>query len=280
MTIRFSCPCGRALAAAESLQGKKVRCPACKRVLAVPSPSPFCPHCRKDIPSWDLPACPHCKASLRAGEEGPAGLPWEARSELGAFRAALQTIRQVLFSPSGAFGRFNSKAPLGGAFLFLALFGCTGALIGGIWNACLPSLASKLPGAGQQPDLPPALLGLFEGTSGIVIAPFGQLFACLLGAALAHIGLVMTGASRRDFRTTLLVFAYVDGAAGLLQALPFCGVPLSALWGVVCLVIALSHAHGCETWKAVIAVLWPAVLCCCGGVVGGCLLARHAHPHP
>jgi hypothetical protein len=38
MPIPLSCPCGRSFKLKDELAGRKVRCPACRRVLAVPRP--------------------------------------------------------------------------------------------------------------------------------------------------------------------------------------------------------------------------------------------------
>lgn len=38
MAIKFTCPCGQKLSAAEELSGKRVRCPKCHRAVSAPNP--------------------------------------------------------------------------------------------------------------------------------------------------------------------------------------------------------------------------------------------------
>jgi RsiW-degrading membrane proteinase PrsW (M82 family) len=82
MAILVTCPCGKSLRAADALAGKRVRCPACGGVLAIPAPPP-----EPDLLPEEPPAPP------------PASMPdapGEARSE-GAAPAARRTVRDYLY---------------------------------------------------------------------------------------------------------------------------------------------------------------------------------------
>ena len=264
-------------------------CPHCGT-----SPLPGAKHCQKcgaflESASGPAPAfriCGFCGAQIlasaavcrscgRASDSAPSqadprpGLPWEHRASLGLWTAAFQTIKSVLLEPAEAF-RIMRTGAAGDAFLFLVIFGCGGAVVGAVWQAALQStlmgFLSKLgPPQASSGPFNPAMMGLFQGLLGIVFAPFVTILSWLLAASLTHLGLLVTGAARKDFPTTLAVYAYVQGAVGLFQLVPVCGGIVGAVWGLVCMIIGIVHAHGCQTWKGVLAVLWPILLgCCCG----------------
>ncbi len=305
MATPFQCPCGRALIADDVHRGLEVKCPACGRKLLVPdTPGAVAQESGQAPPppatvapaSTGLP-CPHCGALFLRGEGKcpkcgafvedagqPAarrpGLPWEHRAELGLWTAAFRTVRLVLLEPAQAFRAMSLDSPLNAAFLFLVIFGCGGAVIGAIWNVALQSVLTSflasMGGASSRVPMPisSGAMRAMQGVLGLFLAPFLPLFAWIITAGLAHLGLLVTGATRRDFVVTLAVFAYVDGAAGLFQILPFCGPLIGWVWGLICLIIGIVHAHGCETWKGALATLWPFLLCCCCGGGAAILAAR------
>jgi hypothetical protein len=49
-----------------------------------------------------------------------------------------------------------------------------------------------------------------------------------------------------------------------LEVIPFCGASVAWIWRIVCNCIGLAKAHETETWRAVVAVLLPMVVCCAG----------------
>lgn len=83
MPIKFKCPCGRTLRAPDNAQGRKARCPACDRLLRLPSkpekqtepPADAPPEPRRDEPSAEVGRADSAKsAQSTEGEiliEGP-----------------------------------------------------------------------------------------------------------------------------------------------------------------------------------------------------------------
>lgn len=289
MAVHFHCACGRALIADEAHRGMEVKCPACGSLLKVPSEVPAaalaappaapraCAHCGSPVGASD-PACPKCGAFLDAQAAPPTrpGLPWERRDEIGTWPAAFQTLKKVLLSPNEAFREMTLDNPLGGAFLFFIIFGCGGAVIGAVWGALFQaamwSTMSKFmpPPPSGAPPFNPAMMGAFQGVVGVVVAPFTALISVAILSGLAHLALMVTGAKPKDFAVTMSVFAYGMGSAWVFQVVPLCGGLVAWVWAVVCVVCGLIEVHRCETWKALLAVLWPVLLCCCcvGGAFG------------
>lgn len=297
MAVEFRCPCGRALVADEAHRGLEVRCVACGRALRVPQApgavaeetKPVCGHCGAPLPG-PVSTCPKCGAFL--DPRGPSalgpppvqpqappapsrpGLPWERRSEIGTMKAGFQTLQMVLLHPSAAFEAMGLEAPAGDAFLFFAIVGCGGAVIGAVWNAVFQSAVSSfIDGLARSGGIPippqpqgpisPGAMAAFQGVLGVFMAPFGAALGLVVSSGCAHLGLMATGGRTRDFSCTLAVYAYAMGAAGIFQVVPLCGGMAGGIWAMVCAVVGLIRVHRCPTWKALVSALWLTALCCC-----------------
>jgi hypothetical protein len=46
-----------------------------------------------------------------------------------------------------------------------------------------------------------------------------------------------------------------------------CGPVVAVIWAIVLYIIGLTHAHGTDAWRAILAVLLPIFLCLCCIVV-------------
>lgn len=81
MAIKFKCECGKVLAAADGTEGKRAKCPACGRVMTIPSasmregsdlalreeeakPGNLCPNCKHPMP-FEAVLCVQCGYDLR-----------------------------------------------------------------------------------------------------------------------------------------------------------------------------------------------------------------------
>jgi len=92
MLVRFNCPCGNRMKAAEVFAGAPTRCPECRRELVIPTAQvvghKFCKFCDVRL-SPDALICPDCEAKGRyegpvAKEAPPQGTPAESPSEPAA----------------------------------------------------------------------------------------------------------------------------------------------------------------------------------------------------
>ena len=132
------------------------------------------------------------------------------------------------------------------------------------WMKYLPSFLP--PGGTGMPPLAASQLQsmlLFNGILGLVIVPFSELLGMLLCALLAHLGLLMTGAPRKDLAATMAVYAYGMGSASLFKIVPGIGPLVSLCWGPVCCIAGVIRVHGCKAWQGIFAALWWLLLCCC-----------------
>ncbi len=225
-------------------------------------------------------ACGAFLEGKAAAAAAAPGIPWENRGSLGLWTAGWETLKQVLLAPTEAYGKMRLPASLGDAMIFFVIFGGGGAVVGALWGAVLQNLMQHwmmslmtlfLPQAATMSSAPspfsPQAMLLLQGGVGMIMAPFGAVLGMMICGLLGHLGLLMTGAPRKDLGTTLAVYAYAMGAAGIFHLLPL-GWLIAMLWAPVCYIAGLIRVHGCKTWQGVVAALWWhfLLLCCCGGV--------------
>jgi hypothetical protein len=96
----------------------------------------------------------------------------------------------------------------------------------------------------------------------VVVVPIVAVLSIFIGSAIYHVMLMLLGAARRPFETTIRVVAYAMGATSLLQIVPVCGGIIAGVWAIVASVIGLAQSHEIPTGKAAAAVLIPIVVCC------------------
>jgi hypothetical protein len=115
-----------------------------------------------------------------------------------------------------------------------------------------------------QEELQGLDIGLFWMIMGVVIIFMPLLLAIglFLSAGIVHLGLMIFGAARGGFETTFRVLAYTQGAASVLQLLPMCGGLLYSVWYFVSATIGLIKAHRADSWRVILAVLLPLLVCC------------------
>jgi hypothetical protein len=143
-------------------------------------------------------------------------------------------------------------------------FAAIGVLIGAIATAVWDTLFRGLSlgaGAGYYPTLP--IMGGGAASMGLlVVTPLVALLFVVAGAGVYHLLLLLFDGARQPFETTCRVVAYATGATAVLQALPFCGSIVAAVWSLVATIVGLAQAHEIPTGKAAAAVVVPLVVCC------------------
>jgi hypothetical protein len=105
---------------------------------------------------------------------------------------------------------------------------------------------------------------------GLIVLLFLPIFliaGAFVWAAMVHLFLMLTGASRHGFEATFRALAYTSGATSVLQFVPLCGGYLYPVAHIVYGVIALKEVHRTDLWRVVVSMLLMLLLCC--GAVGG-----------
>jgi hypothetical protein len=185
---------------------------------------------------------------------------WERRQSLGFFPAIVESIRQILTQPAQTFSQMPREGGFGSPLIFSILLSWAGIIAAsiyqGIWFMVNPSALER--------ELEGISLGLFWAILAgvLIIMPIFITILAFIGSAITHLCLMITGGAKHSYETTFRVTAYCQGATGILQFIPFCGGLLYSIWYLVALIIGLTKAHETETWRVVVAVLLPVLLCC------------------
>lgn len=196
-------------------------------------------------------------AAVDASQVEPA---WERRGQLGIGTAIYQTIIQVLTSPTATFSRMKQDGGFGGPLIYFLIIGVVVTFIAGIynglWNTYVPSEIFKSAPQYNSPGF------IWIAVASVVFfSPIYLTIAAFLGAGITHLCLMITGGANKPFESTFRAVSYVVGSTQILMLIPFCGSLLAWGWNLVGLSIALKETHQTDTWRAVIAVLLPMIVC-------------------
>lgn len=233
-----------------------------------------CPSCRAELPEVPgLRFCPHCGALLPAAV---LGIPMEQRRTYGLFNALWHTWRQACLEPMAFFRQVGFSQDVGAAVVFMLIVNLvTGlasgllllaklviGLASGLW--LLVNLQAPLWALARKEGLP--ISPLFGGAAGaLLLAPLVFLLSALIGWAIStavlHLLLLIVGGARKGMSTTALVLAYAS-APQVFNVVPWLGGLVASIWSLVLLIVGLSQAHETDTWRAVLAVFLPLLLCC------------------
>jgi hypothetical protein len=189
---------------------------------------------------------------------GPEGLqvcPWEERDRYGFLNALYLTTREVLTAPGPFFGRMPSRLGYLQPLFYAIVLGMLAALLGWIWSLTGSSLRTLASG-----DVLHGLFGPVPSFLGFIASPFTTTLDVAVRAGLMHLLLMLLGGNKLGFEATFRVAAY-GKAAGVVALVPFCGSLVAVLWELAIDIIGLYRIHGTDPWRALVAVLAPAVLC-------------------
>ncbi len=196
--------------------------------------------------------------------DSSSGLPWETRRSENFIKALIDTIVLVLTQPAQAFSQMRREGGLLDPLLYAVIIGTIGALVTYIYSLII-SLIGVLPTEGGFMNV----LGAGGATSfaALIFAPVMVVIGLFIGSGIVHLCLMATGGAKRGFETTLRVLSYASGSSNVFQVVPICGGLIAAIVSLVLNCIGLARAHETDTWRAVVAVLGPLIIC-----GGGCLL--------
>lgn len=198
-----------------------------------------------------------------SGDAGRTGPPWENPGPV--FGRFVETMRGVLLDPTALFRSMRRTGGLGRPLTFGIAGTLIGSLIGSLWQMMFMAGGGTFsdPSFGGEA----AVATLFSSGCIIVVVPVVSVLAMFIAAGVYHLMLMLLGAARQPFETTMRVVAYSMGSTSLLQILPVCGSLVAAVWALVAYIIGLAQAHEISTGKAAAAVLIPVAVCCVIGIL-------------
>ncbi|MCS7191850.1 MAG: YIP1 family protein [Armatimonadetes bacterium] len=198
--------------------------------------------------------------------------PFEDRGAYGGFFPALfQTWVAACFRPTEFFDSVGNSQDLSPALLFGVLVGWVSVILGSLWSLVLQ--APLLPMMKQE-----EMAAQFFGTVGSLLCfgLFGWLFVLLgilINGLIIHLFLLIFGGANQGLTMTLRVISYAY-APQIFSIVPFVGWCIAPIWSLVLHIIGLAAAHRTDTWRAVLAVLVPIILCICVvGIFYGAIIA-------
>jgi hypothetical protein len=198
---------------------------------------------------------PSTPASDDAGRAGPV---WEHPGPV--VPRFLETVRGVLLDTVVFFRTMRRRGGLASPLTFGVAGTLLGALIGALYQFMFASMSGGLGDVGSARDA--AIVGLLSSGCIVVFLPLIAVVAMFVSAAIYHVMLLLLGAARQPFETTMRVVAYSMGSTSVLQIVPVCGGVFAAVWAIVANIIGLARTHEISTGRAAAAVLLPVLACC------------------
>lgn len=292
MPIEFRCTsCNKLLRTADETAGKQAKCPQCGTVVDIPHPSQPAPPPASfgeplgNIPSPGLPggrepaSTPFGPASTMnpyqspltapdaysAPSSGPrSGPPWERnRPSFGSF---VDTVKLLYSQLPFFFLDMRREGGIGAPLGFGVIGGMIGVIAVFLTNLVLQGVFGMALGGFNQ-------IGVMAGVGAASLAmalacyPVLLVISLLLSAGICHLMLMILGGAKYPYETTFRAIAYSFGGAYLLAAIPICGGYIALVVVIVFSIFGVMNAHETSGWKATGAVLIPAILCACAGVV-------------
>lgn len=192
------------------------------------------------------------------GPDSTAGLllpPWERKDRYGFLNALYLTIKDVLISPGRFFHRMPTAVGITQPLQFAIVLGVIATFVSWMWSLAAGSVQILL-SENVADAIGDPIINFFIFLFSPVLVAIG----ICIQAGLTHLMLMLLGGDRLGFEATFRVAAYGE-AASVLLLVPLCGSLLAVVWSVVIFIIGLYSIHEIEPWKAVLAVLLPAILC-------------------
>jgi len=227
--------------------------------------------------------------AIAVGEE--AGPAWEQRRTLGFFPALMGTIKGVLIHPGATFTVMKRTGGIGGPLSYCLILVWVSALVTAAGNFFLsrPMKAALIASIAKAGVLPRgAVSGLKQSMAGgamelgvllmvMLLAVLAMVISLFITSGIVHLVMKLLGGAKQPYETTFRVYCYSESTA-ILKLVPGLGWLISIPWKLCCQIIGLKNAHGTETWKALLAVLFPFLFCCCSiGAPLAFALVKPAH---
>ena len=203
--------------------------------------------------------------------------PWERRNELGILPAIIDTWKLSLFAPSTFFKRIMTDGNYFSPLLYAIIINIIASILAAAVQFAMPftnplsDLLSSMDSSAIAPSM-----NLFFVLGMVIFVPFTTAMGVFLGAGIVHLFLFMFGGAKRGFEASFKVVCYSTGPA-LFVIVPFLGSIVAFLWSLVLEIVGLQSAHETETWRSLLAVVLPGLLCCCavfGSIALGLYLAN------
>jgi hypothetical protein len=73
---------------------------------------------------------------------------------------------------------------------------------------------------------------------------------------------MVCGGAKRDFETTFRALCYGSSSVAILHVIPVIGSIAAIPWAIIVSSLALARSHETDTWRGVLAIFLPGLICC------------------
>jgi hypothetical protein len=182
------------------------------------------------------PAPPQAQQPVGSADYAGYSPAWEGDDPI--FKGLWRTIWSVLLHPVKSF-RAPALPGHAWALSFGLIMGTIGAAMQVLWARVF-----------DQPGMIP-----LPAMWWLILSPLMVLVTIYFNAGISHLGLIMVGGAKNGFTASLRVIGYSQAPA-IFYVVPFVGMAVGFIWGIVILIGGLAGAHGISGWR----VVWAYVL--------------------
>jgi hypothetical protein len=222
-----------------------------------------------NYPSYQVPSgIDPSYGQYALGTDPRSGPAWE-NPNLGLASRFIETVKPVFARPT----EFFRTMRLEGDFLRPLYFGViVGSVVG--FAALLLQIVVQgfalIPAFSSGRNTEEAIAGfaVFAGTMlcMMVLMPVFAAGGLFMQAGILHLCLMVMGGANKGFEATFRVCCYAT-AINLLAIIPCVGGYIAGPWIIVAQIIGVINAHETDTWRGVMAVLLPMIVCCGGALL-------------
>lgn len=195
-------------------------------------------------------------------EDVRSGPAWENPQEKGRLGGLFTTITTLLFSPVTFFETMRVRGDYFWPLLFAMIVGTSGAIVNFGWSQLLGTV-NPFSGSGLQHSATFEQMSVIFSIGLLIASPILILINLFISGLIIHFVLYIFGGARQGFEATYRVIAYTTGTS-VLYLIPIVGAYIVVIYSIVLEIIGLKEAHEIDGWKALLAVIIPIIVCCCG----------------
>lgn len=238
-----------------------MNCPKCGREIDVVEGQQYCGHCGEKLaPDFNLAqetsdSIPKfsdessiAPPGLECSQHQECNSPWEDENSTSFFNGLLLTIKQTLLNPADYFTSMPRSGKWWLPGLFYIIMGVMGAILGLISGFFV-----------ESPVVTHGALVKHMAISSIMALPILLFIELYFGAMVLHLSMLIFGAGREKFQTTLKIVAYSAGP-NIFYAVPFVGWLLAGIWSFWITVIGIKVVGQVSTARALLVTLAPAFI--------------------
>lgn len=238
-----------------------MNCPKCGRETSVVEGQEYCAYCgEKFLPDVNhMPSVENLlgqtskesvfsPAETLEDQQEKCGSPWEDENSTGFFQGLILTVKETMFNPAGYFKAMSRSGSWLIPVLFYVIMGVIGAVLGMVSGFLV-----------ESPVMTHGTLVRQLSISSMLVLPFLLFVELYFGSLMLHLGMIIFGARKENFVTTLKIVAYSSGP-NIFYAVPFVGWLIAALWSFWITLVGIKEIGKVSLGRALLVTLAPAFL--------------------